>query len=120
MNALLVFAFILLLLAVFCAGVGVGIGRRENAAERKKMAFSKVVALGVLALDGLTSTFTLAVCWLSIREGFSGSLPYLTSLIGALQAATAYVLGHYYKKATVENQKGGIVYDTAINSTPDA
>jgi len=43
-------------------------------------------------------------------------LPYLTALIAALQAATALVLGAYFKKLSTENSKGGITYDSAAAS----
>ena len=41
-------------------------------------------------------------------------LPYLTTLIGALQAVTGVVLTAYYHKAKAENTKGGITYDAAL------
>ena len=55
-------------------------------------------------------------CWrgFAIERSFDGALPYLTALIGALQAVTAVVLSAYYKKSTTENCKGGIVYDAAF------
>lgn len=87
---------------------------------KKRIAFSKIIALGVLILDGVTTLSVLYLCYLAIQRNFTGALPYLTALIGALQAATAYVLGHYFKKSAAENTMGGIVYATAVNSTPDA
>ena len=54
------------------------------------------------------------LCKLAIIYQFTGALPYLTTLIGALQAATGYVLGHYFKKSKAENSAGGIVYDAAM------
>ena len=91
-------------------------GRREARPEKKPCTVSKVIALGVLLLDGGVTFAVLYLCWLSIRLQFSGSLPYLTALIGALQAATGYVLGAYYKKSTAENTKGGITYDAALKN----
>ena len=88
-------------------------GKREKP-EKKRLTASKLIALGILAVDASSTYIVLYLCWLSIKLQFSGSLPYLTTLIGALQAATGYVLGHYFKKSTAENTKGGIVYDTAL------
>lgn len=87
-------------------------GKRRE--KRKPVTASKLIALGVLLVDGSATYIVLYLCWLSIKLQFSGSLPYLTTLIGALQAATGYILGHYFKKATVENSKGGITYDAAL------
>ncbi|WP_294856447.1 hypothetical protein [uncultured Oscillibacter sp.] len=82
----------------------------------KKWTGSKLIALGVLAVDGSCTYIVLYLCWLSIRMQFTGSLPYLTTLIGALQAATAVVLTAYFGKSKAENVKGGITYDAALGA----
>lgn len=84
---------------------------------KRKPAMSKVIAFGILLVDGIVSLAVVGLCALSIVRGYEGALPYLTTLIGALQAATGYVLGHYFKKSTLENTKGGIVYDAAMSGT---
>lgn len=80
---------------------------------------SKLIALGLLAVDASATYIVLYLCWLSIRCQFTGSLPYLTALIGALQAAAAVVLGAYFSKSKAENTRGGIVYDAALNQEGD-
>ena len=54
-----------------------------------------------------------------MRLNFTGSLPYLTALVGALQAATAVVLAAYFNKSRAENTRGGIVYDSALGRNGD-
>lgn len=96
---------------------------RRAGKRRKKSGWisaSKLIALGVLLVDGSATYIVLYLCWLSIKLQFSGSLPYLTTLIGALQTTTGYILGHYFKKATVENSRGGITYDAAFGTVPDS
>ena len=84
-------------------------------------ATSKVIALGVLLMDAVATLAVLALCGLAILRRFEGALPYLTTLIGALQAVTGVVLGAYFNKSKAENTKGGIVYDTALgNTAPDS
>lgn len=80
---------------------------------------SKVIALGLLAVDASATYIVLYLCWLSIHCQFTGSLPYLTALIGALQAATAVVLGAYFNKSKAENTKGGITYDAVLTREGD-
>lgn len=80
----------------------------------KKKTTSQRIALGTLILDALATVAVLALCGMAILHGFDGALPYLTALIGALQAVTAVVLSAYYKKSTMENCKGGIIYDSAL------
>ena len=75
---------------------------------------SHVIALGVLLMDAVATLSVLALCGLAIVRRFDGALPYLTTLIGALQAVTGIVLGAYFNKSKAENTKGGIVYDAAL------
>ena len=80
--------------------------------KRRKSA-SRRIAYGVLLLDIVVTLSAVALCWLAVLRNYTGSLPYLTALIGALQAATAVVLAKYFDKSKAENTQGGIVYDTA-------
>ena len=75
---------------------------------------SKVIAIGVLIMDAVATLAVLALCGLAIVRQYEGALPYLTTLIGALQAVTGVVLGAYFNKSKAENTKGGIVYDTDL------
>lgn len=93
---------------------------RQDPKAPRKWCMSKIIALSVLAVDASCTYIVLYLCWLSIRLQFSGSLPYLTTLIGALQAATGYVLGHYFKKSCAENTRGGITYDAALGIVTDS
>ena len=80
----------------------------------RRMATSKVIAIGVLIMDAVATLAVLALCGLAIVRQYEGALPYLTTLIGALQVVTGVVLGAYFNKSKAENTKGGIVYDTAL------
>lgn len=83
----------------------------------KKKTTSQGIAVGVLRVDAVSTAAVLGLCALAILRDYSGALPYLTTLIGALQAVTGVVLSAYFKKSTLENCKGGIVYDTALQAT---
>ena len=89
-------------------------GKHLDKPERKRATTSKVIAIGVLIMDAVATLAVLALCGLAIVRRFEGALPYLTTLIGALQAVTGIVLGAYFHKRKAENTKGGIVYDTAL------
>ena len=84
-------------------------GRRS-----KRPSTSHIIAIGVLMVDAAATFSVLALCALAILRNYAGALPYLTTLIGALQAVTGVVLGAYFNKSKAENTKGGIVYDTAL------
>ena len=84
-------------------------GRRS-----KRPSTSHIIAIGVLMVDAAATFAVLALCALAILRNYAGALPYLTTLIGALQAVTGVVLGAYFNKSKAENTKGGIVYDAAL------
>ena len=86
-------------------------GRRS-----KRPSTSHIIAIGVLMVDAAATFAVLALCALAILRNYAGALPYLTTLIGALQAVTGVVLGAYFSKSKAENTKGGIVYDTALGN----
>ena len=83
-------------------------------AGKRRLSASKLIALAVLLVDGSATYIVLYLCWLAIVRDYAGALPYLTTLIGALQAVTGVVLTAYYHKAKAENTKGGITYDAAL------
>lgn len=92
-------------------------------ARRSRKTTSQTIALWVLKVDTAATFIVLGLCGLAILRRFDGALPYLTTLIGALQAVTGVVLGAYFNKSKAENTKGGIVYDAALGNTaphPDA
>ena len=89
-------------------------GKRLDKPQKKAWTTSKVIAIGVLVMDAVATLAVLALCGLAILRQFQGALPYLTTLIGALQAVTGVVLTAYFGKSKAENTKGGIVYDTAL------
>mgnify|MGYP003491587471 CR=1 FL=1 len=84
-------------------------GRRS-----KRPSTSHIIAIGVLMVDAAATFAVLALCALAILRDYAGALPYLTTLIGALQAVTGVVLGAYFSKSKAENTNGGIVYDDAM------
>ena len=86
-------------------------------ARRSRKTTSQTIALWVLKVDTAATFIVLGLCGLAILRRFDGALPYLTTLIGALQAVTGVVLGAYFNKSKAENTKGGIVYDSALGNT---
>ena len=97
--------------------------KRENKSEADKLqtkcSASKKIAYLLLTMTFVTNMGVLFLCGLSVWKGFTGALPYLTTMIGLLEFSLGYVLGHYYKKSAKENTQGGIVYDTAVNTRRD-
>ena len=112
-------SMILAALGGFCGGRAVALlwtcVLQKNAAEDKpKLSASKKIAYWVLIMVFVDNLGVLALCGYSIWRGFTGALPYLTAMIGLLEMASGYVLGHYFKKSAKENTAGGIVYETNV------
>ena len=126
MTPVVVLVIVALLVGFLCGmgrrTPGQGRGRREEdkpheqpqKAGKRRLSASKLIALAVLLVDGSATYIVLYLCWLAIVRDYAGALPYLTTLIGALQAVTGVVLTAYYHKAKAENTKGGITYDAAM------
>ena len=90
--------------------------RGKRLEEQRRWTASKLIAAGVLVMDAAAVLAVLGICVLAVARQFTGPLPYLVTLIGALQAVTAIVLTAYFHKAKAENTKGGIVYDAALGN----
>ena len=127
MTPVVVLVIVALLVGFLCGmgrsrTPGQGRGRREadkpheqpQKAGKRRLSASKLIALAVLLVDGSATYIVLYLCWLAIVRDYAGALPYLTTLIGALQAVTGVVLTAYYHKAKAEHCKGGITYDAAL------
>ena len=127
MTPVVVLVIVALLVGFLCglgaiSARGCSPGRREAqtpsqrpaGVKKRRLSASKLIALAVLLVDGSATYIVLYLCWLAIVRDYAGALPYLTTLIGALQAVTGVVLTAYYHKAKAENTKGGITYDAAL------
>ena len=133
MTPVVVLVIVALLVGFLCGmgrsrTPGQGRGRREadkpheqpQKAGKRRLSASKLIALAVLLVDGSATYIVLYLCYLAIVRDYAGALPYLTTLIGALQAVTGVVLTAYYHKAKAENCKGGITYDAAMGNVSDS
>ena len=89
-------------------------------ASRSRKTTSQTIALWVLKVDAAATFAVLGLCAMSILRSYEGALPYLTTLIGAMQAVTGVVLTAYFHKAKAENTKGGITYDAALGNVSDS
>ena len=58
----------------------------------------------------------MALAFICIIKGYTGSLPWLTAMVTLPWTAYGVSQVYYYKKATVENSKNGVKYDTVMAS----
>jgi len=81
---------------------------------KKKIGFTNKTAVFVLLEDAAITAAVLYLCYLCIVCGYTGSLAFLSALIGLQQAKSAVVITATVNKSKAENTEGGIVYDAAL------
>ena len=83
----------------------------------KKLEFSKWILLFETVLVAYVSQRVLGFVEMAIADGFTGSLPYLTTFISAVWAAYGASVGFYQNKSGKENVKK--IEVGAKNTRPD-
>ncbi len=73
--------------------------------KKKGLEFSKWILLFETMLVGLVSWRVLGFVELAITQGFTGTLPYLTTFISAVWAAYGVSVSVYQNKSCRENVK---------------
>lgn len=84
-------------------------GSNKNGKE-----FSKTLLIQESILVWFISTVCLGLAYLCILKDYTGSLPWLSAMIGLPWAAYGVSQACYYNKAKAENTKDGIKYDSAM------
>ena len=84
---------------------------------RPYLTASKVIIYAVIATNIYISNRVLEICYMAIDKDYSGSMPYLTALIGLIQVVTGTIISFYLNKSKAENTAGGITYDMAMSQT---
>lgn len=88
----------------------------------QKRSFSKVLLVQESVLIWVLSLAFVALAFLCVRDGYTGSLPWLAVTLTGAWGAYGISQAMYYKKSEKENTTGGIVFETAmakVNSQVD-
>lgn len=83
--------------------------------RRKKKEFSKVLLIQESALIWINTLAYIVLAFYCVRLGYIGSLPWLTAGASLPWAAYGVSQACYYHKATKENTKNGIKYETVLS-----
>lgn len=90
--------------------------KKNKNKRKKKKEFSKVLLAQESALIWVHSLAHIILAFYCIYKGFTGSLPWLAAEASLPWAAYAVSQAFYYNKATRENTKNGIKYETVMNN----
>ena len=96
--------------------------KRKKAPAKKKhtQEFSKWLLVQETALIWLVTITFLVLAFICIKNQYFGELPWLTAMAAFPWTAYGVSQAFYYKKATAENTKDGIKYETTMAEyTPD-
>ena len=88
--------------------------------EKKKYPFSKVLLIQESILIWLVTLACLVMAFICIFTGSFVELPWITAMVGCPWAAYAITQQAYYKKSTMENTRGGIIYDGLFGASNPA
>ena len=81
---------------------------------KKKQEFSKSLLIQESVLIWITTLICLTLTFYCVFKGFSGSLPWISSIVVAAWGAYGVSQTFYYKKSMAENTKDGIKFEAAL------
>lgn len=87
--------------------------------NKKKTTFSKGLLIQESILIWIITICFLGLAFLSIEKDYIGDLPWFNAIVGCSWAAYGVSQACYYRKATKENQAGGITYDIAMKENEE-
>lgn len=82
--------------------------------EKKKSSFSKTLLIQESILIWIITLAFLVLAFYSVFSGYSGELPFLSTMVGLPWAAYGVSAAYYYKKSMKENTKDGIIFEQAL------
>jgi hypothetical protein len=97
-------------------------GQRQRAdnSKKKNRTFSKALLIQESILIWILTFSFIILAFLCVATGYTGGLPWLSVTLTGAWSAYGISQAMYYNKSKAENTKGGIVYDTVVNSNLDA
>lgn len=81
--------------------------------DKKRPDFSKRLVADIRALLWVVTLGGLALAAYCIRKGYTGSLPWLSAMVGLPWTAHGVVCSGYLSLAKSDHRRGGITYDAA-------
>lgn len=82
--------------------------------DNKKREFSKTLLIQESALIWVTTIAYIVLAFYCIRNGYQGTLPWLTAGVSLPWVAYGVSQGFYYNKSKAENTQNGIKYELAL------
>lgn len=87
-------------------------GRREKP-EKKRQEYSKRLVSDIRLLLWVVTVGGLILAAYCIRRGYTGSLPWLSAMVGLPWTAHGVVCSFYINMAKSDHKEGGITFESA-------
>lgn len=81
--------------------------------DNGKQEFSKRLISDIRVLLWIVTVGALILAWYCIRNGYVGSLPWLSAMVGLPWAAHGTVCSFYLNLCKSDHKAGGITFETA-------
>ena len=82
--------------------------------DKKNTEYSKVLLKQESALIWVLTISFIVLAFYCISQGFLGTLPWLTAMIGFPWTAYGVSQAFYYRKSMAENTEGGVKFESVI------
>lgn len=82
--------------------------------KKKKIEFSKALLIQESILIWITTLSFIVLAFYCVMNQYLGELPWIAAMCGFPWAAYGVSQACYYRKAGLENVKGGIKYDATM------
>lgn len=87
--------------------------RLAQARIQKRMEFSKRLVADIRALLWVVTVGGLLLAFYCIRVGYTGSLPWISAMVGLPWTAHGVVCSFYLNLAKSDHSEGGITFEAA-------
>lgn len=87
--------------------------RLARAREKRRMEFSKRLVSDIRALLWVVTVGGLLLAFYCIRTGYTGSLPWISAMVGLPWTAHGVVCSFYLTLAKSDHSEGGITFEAA-------
>lgn len=85
----------------------------KRLAHKQKQDFSKRLIADIRVLLWVVTLGGLVLAAWCVKKGFTGSLPWLSAMVGLPWSAHGVVCGFYLNMAKSDHSEGGITYEAA-------
>ena len=89
-------------------------GKRRRKNKPEKIEFSKTLLIQESALIWVLTLASIVLAFYCVACGYTGSLPWITAMVGLPWSAYGVIQIFYYQKSTKENTKNGIKFESVM------